>query len=79
VSDLVEFLRARIDEDEAAARREQDEVAERILAQGDDGAVTEEWSRTHILHPGADWPCPTLRAFAAVYAGHPDYRPEWAA
>ena len=31
---LTEFLLARIDEDEAAARREQDEVAERILAQG---------------------------------------------
>lgn len=23
------------------------------------------------------WPCPTLRVLAAVYADHPDYRPEW--
>ena len=26
---------------------------------------------------GRDWPCPTLRALAAPYAGHPDYREEW--
>jgi Family of unknown function (DUF6221) len=25
-----------------------------------------------------DWPCPTLRALAAVWSGHPDYDPEWA-
>jgi hypothetical protein len=25
-----------------------------------------------------DWPCPTLRALASVYADHPDYQPEWA-
>ena len=25
-----------------------------------------------------DWPCPTLRALAAVHADHPDYEPEWA-
>ncbi|CAI9417307.1 DUF6221 family protein [Nocardioides sp. T2.26MG-1] len=24
-----------------------------------------------------NWPCPTLRALAAVYADHPDYRQEW--
>lgn len=23
------------------------------------------------------WPCDTLRALAAVYAGHPDYQQEW--
>lgn len=23
------------------------------------------------------WPCPTLRALAAIYAGHRDYRDEW--
>lgn len=23
------------------------------------------------------WPCPTLRALAMPYAGHPDFRPEW--
>jgi hypothetical protein len=24
------------------------------------------------------WPCSTIRALAAVYADHPDYREEWA-
>jgi hypothetical protein len=24
------------------------------------------------------WPCPTVRALAAVYSDHPDYRQEWA-
>lgn len=24
------------------------------------------------------WPCPTLRLLALPYAGHPDYRQEWA-
>lgn len=27
---------------------------------------------------GNDWPCATLRALAAVYSDHPDYRQEWA-
>lgn len=26
--------------------------------------------------PGIEWPCPTLRAVAAVYASHPDYQQE---
>lgn len=25
----------------------------------------------------AEWPCPTVRALAAVYADHPEYDPEW--
>jgi Family of unknown function (DUF6221) len=25
------------------------------------------------------WPCPQIRALAAVYSDHPDYREEWAA
>lgn len=29
-------------------------------------------------HEVEPWPCPTLRAIAAVYADHPDYRQEWA-
>ena len=28
--------------------------------------------------PPVAWPCPTLRALAAVYADHPDYQQEWA-
>lgn len=26
---------------------------------------------------GNDWPCATLRAIAAVYSDHPDYREDW--
>jgi hypothetical protein len=29
-------------------------------------------------HDYEEFPCPTLRALAAVYADHPDYLPEWA-
>ena len=25
-----------------------------------------------------EWPCPTMRILAAVYADHPDYQSEWA-
>ena len=28
--------------------------------------------------PGVKFPCPTLRAVAAVYKNHPDYPQEWA-
>lgn len=28
--------------------------------------------------PQVDYPCPTLRALAVIYADHPDYRAEWA-
>ena len=28
-------------------------------------------------HDAANWPCVTIRALAAVYADHPDYREEW--
>lgn len=28
-------------------------------------------------HDAVDWPCPTIKALAAVYASHPDYRQEW--
>jgi hypothetical protein len=30
-----------------------------------------------ICECSAPWPCPTLRALAAVYADHPDYDPAW--
>jgi|SRR6185437_3843489 len=33
------------------------------------------------LHPAdygwLPYPCPTVRAVAAIYSDHPDYRPEW--
>ena len=27
---------------------------------------------------GKRWPCPTIRALAAIYSDHDDFRPEWA-
>lgn len=29
-------------------------------------------------YEGTDWPCPTLRALAQIWADHPDYQQEWA-
>lgn len=44
-----------------------------------------QWDRdcdSPVFAPDDDpewlWPCPTLRALAAIYADHPDYRSEWA-
>lgn len=31
----------------------------------------------YYRHDAEYWPCPTLRALAAVYKDHPDYRDEW--
>lgn len=28
-------------------------------------------------HDAAPWPCPTLKALAQPYAGHPDFDPAW--
>ena len=39
------------------------------------GAET-DWNDSYLMV--AAWPCPTVRHLAAVYAGHPDYDPEWA-
>ena len=35
-------------------------------------------SRFDIMGYCVPWPCPTLRALAAVYSDHPDYDPGWA-
>lgn len=34
------------------------------------------WHRNGLEGPGV-WPCPTLRALAAVYADHDGYQEEW--
>ncbi|NKV28226.1 hypothetical protein GS921_00335 [Rhodococcus hoagii] len=136
MSDLVEFLRARLDEDRQAAQAALD--ADKMFV--DDGGFTIEyrWARITIHQsggrgtgfasgapsparvlregeakrqiiephkradwfvPDADqtgaciqcskecdenghlaivaWPCPTLRALAAVYSDHCDYQQEW--
>lgn len=43
----------------------------------DRGACRTCWSATPRSSRREDFPCPTLRAMALPYAGHPDYRPEW--
>lgn len=112
---LVDFLLARLAEDEAAARHrdvvtfgaEQRALAgvqgafdpARILAQvaalravvAEHGVGTvlvdghqvcetcvspDDWTVTH-LDPALVYPCPTLRALAAIWADHEDYRQEW--
>ena len=39
----------------------------------------EEWCSSCGDVPQVDYPCLTVRALAAVYADHPDYRDEWRA
>lgn len=43
----------------------------------DDASICET-CHDYSQHAPADWPCPTIRALADVYADHPDYRQEWA-
>jgi hypothetical protein len=121
VSGLVEFLRARLDEDEQAARAA---AGLTVDAQGYEEVLThlQRWGSARVLaeveakrrivdlhlpttseyHLGktdedgygtvnpvcptcgtpdeyaVQAPCPTLRLLALPYAGHPDYRAEWA-
>ena len=89
MNDLTEFLRARLDEDEAA------DLHERKCSAGYYGApctcgwryrkVREIEAKRAILddHESEDGPYfsgsyPALRRLAAIYSDHPDYRPEWA-
>ena len=49
-----------------------------VCSDDDDGACGDpECCSTGPWIAWKDWPCPTLRALAAVYADHPDYRHEW--
>ncbi len=42
-------------------------------------AVCADWPNADYDGPGTvDWPCPTQRLLALPFAGHPNYRPEWA-
>lgn len=80
--DLVEFLRARCDEDRAWA--DNPECAEdpaRVLREVEaKQAIVDYESDGHLrgLHIDA-WGIwrDQLKSLAAVYAGHPDYREEW--
>lgn len=87
---LTEFLTARLDEDEAAARCGWDEhgpwpTEARVLAE------VEAKRRLVELHApngrecwwcggdqGGTYPCENLRILALPYASHADYRAEWA-
>lgn len=73
----------------AAKRRIVEEHAERtwIRVLGDDSsreglgtcAACAVWDEGDYDGPPAvEWPCPTLRALASVYADHPEFRAEWA-
>lgn len=92
---LVEFLTARLDEDEQVALCSGDG---RALAEADHAQRDVESKRRVVDLHGAGphecvaWDealgttctcyevdCPTLGLLALPYAGHPDYRQEWAA
>ena len=76
--DVVDFLRARLDEDEAVARKAPARVLREVEAKR---RIIQE----HVDQVEMDDPCVPivagerpLRHLAAVYADHPDYDPEWA-
>ncbi len=128
MSDFVEFMTARLDEDEAAANAANTDQArtpwgDRTIPPtpveqwgdmvdgylgGSIGAHCARWGPLRALAEvkakrdvlarhepyrfkhglmcqqcacldcvAEEWPCSDLRALAAVYAGHPDYRQEW--
>ena len=90
---LAEFLNARLDEDErhadtvgavawrtgyTAARVLREVAAKRAILY-----IHDADPKCAVCHDGGwdwepeDWPCPTIRALAAVYSDHPDYLQEW--
>lgn len=125
MTDFVTFLRARLDEDEAAANAANTDQARTPWGDptlspvppeqwgylvdgylgGSIGAHCARWDPLRVLRDvalkvylldrhrevtyyggacscdeceGVPFPCETMRHVAAVYAGHPDYRQEWA-
>ena len=89
---LVEFLLARIAEDEAVAKRgpypepslrlENVETDESMFIAIDPARVLAECEAkrriVEVYQQGEVWPVLTLRAIAHPYRDHPDYDPEWA-
>ena len=87
MSDLAEFLLARIAEDEQYEQSPHADHNEHTYLR----AMAEREAKRRIveLHHTAGrsglcdechskvWPCPTLRLLALPYADHPDYREEW--
>jgi hypothetical protein len=88
MSDIIDFLNARIAEDETEARRELEQLA-MTEAKADLRAFAECEAKRKIIahHERIDWDNEPsrdrdymekfLRIVAEVYAGHPDYREEW--
>ncbi|MDT0302876.1 DUF6221 family protein [Streptomonospora wellingtoniae] len=80
---IVEFLRARLDEEESAKPRTQNPLiltarasSRRYVAEHGDGVLDGQWCPKceTMLHP-----CYPLRLIAATYHDHPDYDAErWA-
>lgn len=52
--------------------------AKRHIVDGHPVGYATDTSRLECEGCVSYWPCPTLRALAAVYADHPDYQQEWA-
>lgn len=106
---IKDFLLARMAEDEAWAREEDDDYADTALLPTYDSKHQANWNTERVLAECAakraiaevhesyfakqqtcstcrdlfdddaeDYPCMTIRALAAVYSDHPDYRQEWA-
>lgn len=78
LNELVEFLRARLDEDEAAARSIGELTAYRYDFPGRRRVET----RSGVAELDLDQMAPveprhTLRILASVYVDHPDYDPTW--
>lgn len=93
MSDLVEFLRARLDEDrtwadnpeciEDPARVLREVEAKRELIKLCAAPLVEvtcpgDTERRFVPGEGPPWAAPALRMLAMPYADHPDYRNEWA-
>jgi hypothetical protein len=88
MSDIIDFLNARIAEDETEARRELEQLA-MTEAKADLRAFAECEAKRKIIahHERIDWDHEPagdqdymekfLFIIAEVYADHPDYREEW--
>lgn len=76
--ELVEFLRARLDEDEQAARQKTSDVSARMLRE-----VAEKRDLVERYEQGRAYSLERMRrallVHASLYSGHPDYRQEWRA
>lgn len=83
MSDLTDFLLARIADDRAAGRiTKRDYEAKRLIVALADWTGPKKTLRDRVFGPSADFGFQagiraSMCALAAVYADHPDYRPEW--